>query len=495
MMKEELRLLLWCVAVVTSLAMASPGLAVTDTAYQDTIDAANPIAWYRMDDATDSSGNLHNATATGGVTFAQPGDPLTGAVNDGDTSGAALFDGTSGVMTVPNDAALNFGCDTDFTIEGWAKTSATGVRTIVNKGDSNHAYWLRFETNGTLRFMLDYGKQSAKAQTTTTYKDDQWHHVVGVANRSIDVKLYVDGELAATGVDLGRGSVSSSLDQTIGQLAGAQVVNGWLDEVAVYNSSLSLSQVQTHYYSGYGYGSSYDVVVTADSPVAWYRMADASDSADSHNGTAGSGVTFGQTTVIAGDTTGSALLDGTANAVITVPQDAAFDFGSETDFAVEAWIKLVGTSLTQSAMIWNDGDTDAGSWLRIQTDGTPRFLLDFGSTALDVQGSTSLLDEAWHHIVGVANRETGLQLYVDGALADEDFNGGDVTSTLDLQIGKLGTGSYMSGPMDEVAIYNRALSDAEVRDHYKKSFSIPEPGVLALALAGMFMWLAAGRKR
>jgi hypothetical protein len=145
------------------------------------------------------------------------------------------------------------------------------------------------------------------------------------------------------------------------------------------------------------------------------------------------------------------------------------NFGADTDFAIEAWVKVASEDLSDSAMIFNKGDTDGSYWLRVETDGTPRFLLDFGSTAYDVRGATSIADDLWHHVVGVADRDVGLELYVDNVLVDEEglFDANDVSSTLDMQIGKLGTGSALVGSLDELAIYDYALDEADILAHYQ----------------------------
>ena len=60
-----------------------------------------------------------------------------------------------------------------------------------------------------------------------------------------------------------------------------------------------------------------------------------------------------------------------------------------------------------------------------------------------------------------------VRLYVNGNLVDftEDTTG-DFDSTSELNLGWLDGGFYFDGTLDEVAIYGRALSDAEVVQHY-----------------------------
>ena len=82
---------------------------------------------------------------------------------------------------------------------------------------------------------------------------------------------------------------------------------------------------------------------------------------------------------------------------------------------------------------------------------------------------------SWHHIVVVRNYVSGLNvLYVDG-MEDVnslvDYSDGDFSSDATIDIGALnydGTPGQYPAPaiIDEVAIYNRALSATEIYDHY-----------------------------
>jgi len=506
MMKRELRLLLLGVAVVASLAMAAPGLADCDICekYGSVVSGDSPVAWYRLADALDETTNNHDGTASGGVAYTD-----TSVVCDHTT--AAAFDGT-GVITVPDDDALDFGALGDFSVEFWAKRSVgTSNYCVLNKGNSNNAYWMRFNADGSMRFTLDYGSQGDNVTSSSTYADSQWHHYVGVADRDSSVKLYVDGALAGEDTSLNGtgGDISSTKDAGIGEMNGASLYNGLIDEVALYSGAdtLTATEIVAHYNAGLAASPVYATVVSADNPVAWYRMADTVgggtgwpkvddySTTGSHDGTAGSGVTLNSATIIDNytDATGSASLDGTSNGTITVPDDDALDFGTDVDFAIEAWICTTDAGAT----VFNKGDTYGGYWMRVENDGNLKFNLDFGSTGLNAKTTFTVNDGDWHHVVGVADRDVGVELWVDGSLAVSNglYDGNDVSSALDLQIGMLGTGSPLTGSIDEVAIYNRVLTAAEVLEHYEHANCIPEPGVLAMVLAGMGLWLAAGRKR
>ncbi|MBN2023271.1 MAG: LamG domain-containing protein [Pirellulales bacterium] len=233
--------------------------------------------------------------------------------------------------------------------------------------------------------------------------------------------------------------------------------------------------------------------VAADNPLVWWRLGDAAGSAVAAeeiidlDGTVGAGVTLGQIGALAVDPNTAASFNGTTSAVVTVPDNAVVAFGTDQDFTVEAWVQY-GVSGTAGPIV-NEGDTNAGFWLRIETTGKARFLLDYGTGSANDSATSvgTYNDGAWHHVVGVADRDTGIYLYVDGQLAASDtslYSGTrSVTSALPLTIGNIGAG-YLNGMVDEVAIYGSALSAERIMAHYDAAY-IPEPGALALLLGAV----------
>ena len=115
-------------------------------------------------------------------------------------------------------------------------------------------------------------------------------------------------------------------------------------------------------------------------------------------------------------------------------------------------------------------------------DASGRIGASFGTdTSAVVRSATPVNTGGWRHIVVSRNATSGLvKIYVDGALSAS----GTLTTGYLYQrafgIGRPENGqlsNYFPGSLDEVRVYNRPLSDAEVLAVYADS--VPEPTVIA----------------
>ena len=101
---------------------------------------------------------------------------------------------------------------------------------------------------------------------------------------------------------------------------------------------------------------------------------------------------------------------------------------------------------------------------------------DSAGNGKEISGGPALNDGQWHHVVAVHDGTNSLvQLYVDGSLATSamtSFTGGWV-SQKEINFGyyKVIYGPpyyHFAGTLDEIAIYDRALSPEEIAYHYEK---------------------------
>jgi hypothetical protein len=152
------------------------------------------------------------------------------------------LDGSTGFVSVPDDAALHIG--DSFTYEAWFKrTTVQGTaQRLISKGVGP---MLGFGTNN--KMVLIAGGTGAVAVTTSTVAvtDQSWHQVVATKSGSA-VHLYIDG-VDRTGPITNTTFASNSTPLIVGRSQTASgFFSGSIDEVAVYGIPLTAQQVQAH---------------------------------------------------------------------------------------------------------------------------------------------------------------------------------------------------------------------------------------------------------
>ena len=154
-----------------------------------------------------------------------------------------------------------------------------------------------------------------------------------------------------------------------------------------------------------------------------------------------------------------------------------FDFGAN-DFTISGWAKIDGTySSSRGSLVnkWNTG-ANPGTNEFVCSVGygankTPHLTFASSSTSYSATSPTEISSDEWHHIVCV-RRADKIFIFVDG----EEMDNTDVGSLAidnvgrSLYVGNIyNNGSYgysFDGDLDEIRIYNRALSHREVKDLY-----------------------------
>lgn len=153
---------------------------------------------------------------------------------------------------------------------------------------------------------------------------------------------------------------------------------------------------------------------------------------------------------------------------VDVPNHAELNFGTG-DFSFDAWIQ---TSDAKNLRDLVDKRTTKG-YLIYLIDGKLGFLLRDGSTT-NYSSSLFVADGKWHHIAITVERKNkkGILFYVDGIptqFGDPTLKPGNIDNTSPLRIGKdLYSNSYnFNGILDEIELFNRVLTKAEVVSIFK----------------------------
>jgi hypothetical protein len=236
----------------------------------------------------------------------------------------------------------------------------------------------------------------------------------------------------------------------------------------------------------------YPAQVLADSPLAYFRLDEVSGTT-AYDYVGGNNATY--TNVLLGQPGYSSSEDPAEVAAefgdYPPNNDYAGDvpsylnFGTNTgnaEFSVEAWINQYYYTGGGDAIVAL-GYGGGGDQFVLDTggaSGTLRFLVSNAAGVVSTAGSSRTLanDGLWHHVVGVCDEAGGhLYLYLDGVLVGSATitpGSGLLASTIPLSIGARESAnnnpvSYdyqFFGEIDDVAIYNKPLTTAQVDSHY-----------------------------
>lgn len=154
---------------------------------------------------------------------------------------------------------------------------------------------------------------------------------------------------------------------------------------------------------------------------------------------------------------------------------------SVTAFSVSLWFRTSSTTTTEYIIsaVGSGGDFYDGFNVYLAGPSMQASLaVGNGGTAYDgAKNTTTVNDDAWHHMVGVMNGST-YTVYVDGSTVGSTGVGNATISTTpsscggDLKIGARfdDNNTYaFNGYVDDVALFNRALTSSEVSNIYNNA--------------------------
>lgn len=476
--------------------------STTDTLANNNYPTTN-TAYYKLDgNATDSSGNGNNGTASN-ITW-----------SNGRFGQAAVFNGSSSKLTNMPFIAAN----SSYSISLWFKTSSSARQSIIASNSSTHSIALNINNGQLAIHETDVGDSDT---FTGTWNDGNWHHLVMV-NKSA---IWVDG--------VSRGTTTQDLFENEKLEFGywehsgpIYYFNGSLDQIRILSTSLSSSQItelyNEHYQTQFTDGSDTAIVFTEGTGTVTFSgiepappqgalrtntsySEDGSASVIEHyNGTdwkrfdaikycttnklnfpsgAGciasynlnnnvddigntyNGVNSNVTFTASGKFGAAAVFNGSSS-VITLP---ALPITTSSNVTFSAWIKG-STDATDATIVSTLGEN--GLEFRVNNSAV-RAVYRKGSSWY-ASSTVSITADAWNHVVLTYEQGVGFNIYVNNNTPTIYAE----TGTLSIlgssnTIGKYANGSsgYFDGLIDQVRIFNDSLTSDEVSKLYNNEIA------------------------
>lgn len=441
--------------------------------------------------ATDFSGRSNTGTLN---SFSAPATASSGW-GSGRLGPGLNFDGNNDYVST---------ADIDFTTGGWTlsawiKTSNTsGITRILSKGlnDGSAQLWFLVRDTGILEsgWYVNSPLEGVEAVSSISVNDGKWHHVVSVVTAT-EVQIYVDGVASGSPVSHDGTPVTNNLPWLVGSLnATDEFFNGSIDEVRMYSRELTANEIRNLYNSGQSRISSADAqknVVTSGLIGYWTldggemttnQAYDRSSSANRLNllnspakttGKIGQGINL--------DAVDDELFCTDANCGGTT--GGKMDMGTR-DWTAMAWIKpeAGGTNCNiRGTVVGKIGDDEIGWYMGIGGQYICAEIRGASNISSTLDGSQVPLNE-WSHIAVVFDRDGNMTRYLNGVQTGTQDNisannGSSVDHPHNFCIGaRDGVGGcterLYDGSVDEVRVYERVLTLAEIKQIYNAGVGV-----------------------
>jgi len=438
-------------------------------------DMTGLVGYWRFDEGTgafvgDHSGQGNNGTWNG-----------TGAHwTDGKYGTAGQFNGSDDYVNVTHNTILN-PQTSDFTVGAWFKSGSTdNNRYIVDKYNNPepsgpNGYLLNLNgpsSDGRITVYIGDGTNSIADGKGSGFNDNQWHYVTLVINYGSVAKIFVDAIQQGTDINISGivGSINSAAPLRVGWLWASDYFDGLIDEVRIYNRALSASEVEALYKTGLAKLNTSQTdrltdglvgMWSFDGPDIYWPTNTANDR--SGQGNHGAITNMNTSTAPTAGKVGQALdFDGGDDEINLGNNASVQGIDSDNEWSFSMWAYYSGSVPTGNEVIKKDDwhiylKNGEYSFQRCSSGWPQSYCLD-GAVPAD----------EWHHvaITGSGNAST-IKYYINGI----DQTATPVSFTWDgiagdLWIGGEGDSDNFPGIIDEVRIYNRALSADEIKRLY-----------------------------
>ncbi|MFC1705040.1 LamG-like jellyroll fold domain-containing protein, partial [Nanoarchaeota archaeon] len=472
--------------------------------YGNTTTADDPFGWTYDESEYGNNGTVVNATKT-----------YAGRVGQG-----YEFDADGDYIEVPHDSSLNM---YQYTMSVWFKPSSLNdYQRLLDQGFHGcelPAIWIR--DSGVVWFSMDNCTSETRISVNLgTASEDNWHHAAITYNGN-DFQGYIDG-VPGTPVT-GKGA-SYKMTQSSSIKIGTNYnklynfFNGTIDEVTIFNRSLSLAEIQDIYnssrnsrliestkdigcslnnsndddidsikalYNWYvnnesitllnmpfeSINSKHHDINNSDMVAAWYMEGDGLDrTAHGNDGTIAGGVTL-----VDGKVGQGYEFDGGSGSYVSISDDDSLDIADELSISLWLYseserngyasypIQKYGSSTTSNYRLYYFGDTSG-------INREVGFYATRGGGWGQISGRYLTELNRWYHIGLSYDSSSGGQLYINGKPEGSLTGSGSLyTNDIDVSIGQ-----YFHGSIDEVIIINRTLSADEIEALYKEGLDSEE---------------------
>ena len=444
------------------------------------------VGWWPFNgNANDESGNSNDGVVNG-ATLTED--------RFGNAESAFSFNGNASNIVVQNSQSLN---PTEMSINVWIKPLSDNL-CILKKSNAGNASEYGYGLTHNDYFFYQRGLKSQFGSgdcSTINDNDAYWsdpnivqNNVWSMITTSIDadgqVSQYVNGMLVFTTQTTALFSCNSP---TSTLRFGGQHWNGdpeWflgdIDDIAIWNRALTPSEITQLYNAA-------EVPVAACTPLApnlqnglvgyWPFCGNANDESGNGNDGMVNGATLTEDRF--GNANSAYAFDGLSN-FIEINNNTSFDFFLNNSYTVNHWVRLNDLISTQAFIGQGDGEGQYQNrfWRTyLNQESINAHIRGNGSDPQDTHCAESVSGNfEWLMVSMIRNYNESLSLFINGSLAVTmpDITGpsNPFSEMRNILIGCFLDASsnshmqFLNGDLDDIAIYNRALTPEEITQLY-----------------------------
>lgn len=387
--------------------------------------AQTPVAYYPFNgNANDAIGSLHGTVNGATLTTDRFGNP----------NSAYSFDGVNNFI---GTSALALSQNQDWTITAWVKASTLLQNSTVvlngfdngTPGGAGYAMIMDGVPNGTPGNLIKllYPGQTSTNSGLSLNSTTTWYHIAIVRDAGGIGKIYLNGQLSGSTTNASINPAGGTF--RIGSASGINFFNGAIDEVKVYNTTLTTLQIQ-HEFAQPDYSNLF----------------------------------------------GNSVQTNGINDRISFTHP----FNAE-NFTIEMWVKP-GATQVQYANLIDNSHNSVVNWVCQQNDNNiNRYGFGINRTSGGgIGGDFTLTANVWQH-VALLKSSTALEVYVNGIVVlSLPWSGTINYSNPNISLCDVaGGGRKWNGTMDEVRIWNTARSQTEIVANMNSQLTGNEPGLVA----------------
>ncbi len=389
------------------------------------------------------------------------------------------FDGVGSVVsrTYSSDKELDPSTG-DMSVSAWFRHTSTisGTDTLIARADGGVVdgvgYKVYMNSSGFLCFGIDttagsFTTSGDQPCSTASYADSKWHFMEAVKNSTNSMFLYIDGIQVAQDVSITASTISgTSTPFNVGadSDSSSNIWDGFIDEVKVYNYAKTAAQAQADYVSKNTLdgvtaqlGGSDPSNAIAQGLVGYWNLNNTATPSLDTSGNGNNGTWTASPTSTTGKFAKAISLASASSQYVTITDSASLSPTSQV--TINAWINPTTNVTTRSIVVKDTA-------YRMTTNASSQLVCEIyssGSWQSAATGASTLLAGSWQ-MVSCSYDAQNVKAFVNGNRdAASTITGTINDSASAVDIGRNNNTNYYNGSIDEVRIYNRSLSEQEIR--------------------------------